>query len=98
MSDTFNHVPWFVADSRISARTGSEDWQDTRRGSSVWHAEAATTFRARRNIATREARRQDRAHARRIMRAQRWDDLPTRASMAGETPNARTLVTVSRNY
>ena len=27
MSDTFNHVPWFVADSRISARTGSEDWQ-----------------------------------------------------------------------
>lgn len=98
MSNTFTHVPWFVTDSRISARMGSEDWQHTRRGESAWHSDAAPTFRPRRNIATRVARRADRAHARRIMRAQRWDDLTTHASMSGETPNARTLVTVSRNY
>lgn len=98
MSDTFTHVPWFVTNSRISARIGSDDWQDTRRGESAWHSDAAPTFRSHRNIATREARRADRAHARRIMRAQQWDDLTTHASMSGETPNARTLVTVSRNY
>ena len=98
MSDTFTHVPWFVTNSRISARIGSDDWQDTRRGESAWHSDAAPTFRPRRNIATRVARRADRAHARRIMRAQRWDDLTTHASMSGETPNARALVMVSRNY
>ena len=37
MSDTFTHVPWFVTNSRISARIGSDDWQDTRRGLSVPH-------------------------------------------------------------
>ena len=47
MSDTFTHVPWFVTNSRISARIGSDDWQDTRRGESAWHSDAAPTFRSR---------------------------------------------------